>query len=449
MTPTSDEHNISSDPSSAPTDESALLSVDGPESKPPRGRGRRGLYAALDQLIWAFQNFIALFSVSKFLSEALGDGGTALGAFAVVSSILALLTGSVMHAVGEYLGVANRTEMQERSPSARAAIYRRSTSVGVVAAVALIAVGVAIHPVAPASLRDAFIWGGVAAIPLLTFEAMRVWLLTTQQVEQALLTDIARFAIHGALTIALPLLGVQWSMAGIMLLWGGAAAAVVLAVDRRAWWSAVSGKIPKLERFEWRRQARYAWDYAFYIGPEFATLWVMGALSSLALAGWFRLLLAAFIPANSFIAGLRALYLVPRSDDRSVLRRLMIMLCGAAGALLLTNALLAWFVPVDFVSRIVGENWAEAHAGLPGLTLQRFGSIFVVMAVLGMRWARDDHAASFVRRIWAVFVLTAAVLTGFSDSVSSAAWIYGTVALTGAVVGAAWLFLRRSPPAAA
>lgn len=413
----------------------------------PASTKRRAVISTVDQMVWAGQNFIALLSVSQFLDAK------SLGAFSVLSAFIALLTGGVMHGIGEYLSVADRGAMQQRHRSARASLYRRAMGAGVVGAFLLAVVGFSLSSLLswPTELRSALMWGSIAIVAVMPFEAMRAWLLLTRQVEQALSIDFARFGLHGGLTILLPAMGVAWSLGEIIMIWSLSALTVVLTVDGEAFFKSILGKIPESSSFDLRRQARYATDYLLLQGPEQAAIWVIAAVATLERAGSFKLVFAAFLPANALVQGLRAFNTVPdeRSDERARSggqRVLKFAIVGLAGVVVV--AALLYAIPGSWLARVAGDDWLVARTGVPGMALQRLGAAVVVFGVLFFRWRSDDRAASNVRQIFAVFVLIGAALTGITSTVASATMVFGVVALVGGTLAAGWA-LRTWQQAAA
>ena len=416
-----------------------MVETQQPKRLPP-GAGstrRRAIVSTLDQMVWAAQNFIALLSVSQFLDAR------SLGAFSILAAFIALLTGGVMHGIGEYLSVADRAAMQDRHRSARASLYRRACGAGVVGALVLVLLGTGVSALFswPDELRSALLWGAIALVAVMPFEAMRAWLLLTRQVEQALSIDFARFGLHAGLTIVLPAMGVPWSLGGIIMIWSLSALFVVFTVDGEALVKSVLGRIAESSSFDVRRQLRYATDYLLLQGPEQAAIWVIAAVASLERAGSFKLVFAAFLPANALVQGLRAFNTVPevRTDDRAVSggRRVLKFAVLGLGVVVIVAAGL-YLVPGSWLAWVAGDDWLDARTGVPGMALQRLGAAVVVFGVLFFRWRSDDRAASQVRQIFAVFVLVGAALTGATGSVAQATAVFGAISLFGGVLAGAW-----------
>lgn len=388
-------------------------------------------------MVWAGQNFIALLSVSQFLNAR------SLGAFSVLAAFIALLTGGVMHSIGEYLSVADRAAMQQRHRSARASLYRRACAAGVVGAIVLGVTGLVLSSVFswPDELRTALLWGSIAIVAVMPFEAMRAWLLLTRQVEQALSIDFARFGLHGGLTILLPAMGVAWSLGEIIMIWSLSALIVVVSVDGDALIKSILGRIAESSSFDLRRQLRYATDYLLLQGPEQAAIWVIAAVATLERAGSFKLVFAAFLPANALVQGLRAFNTVPeeRTDERAISGGRRVLRFAVVGLVVIVAvAALLYAIPGEWLARIAGDDWLEARNGVPGMALQRLGAAVVVFGVLFFRWRSDDRAASQVRQIFAGFVLIGAALTGTASTVAGATLVFGAVALVGGALAGVW-----------
>ena len=419
----------------------AGVDTSAPAATPAPGATRkRAVIGAVDQMVWAGQNFIAILTFSHFLD------GRSLGAFAVVGAFISLLTGSVLHGIGEYLSVADRDAMQRRHRSARSSLYRRATTVGVLAAVVFAFVGFALGGLMSEELRSAFRFGAIAIAALMPYEAMRAWLLLTRQAVEALYIDLARLGLHAGLTILLPAMGVPWSIGEVMLIWSLSALFVVLAVDGAAFAKSLLGRIAEVSSFDIRRQIRYASDYLFLLGPEQATIPIIAASSGLGLSGTFRLVLAGFLPANAIVQGIRAINTIP--DDQAAGaggrgRRIMVF-TAVALAVVATVIIALMVIPADWVAVVAGDVWHDARPGVFGVGLQRLAAAGVVMMVLYYRWRVDDKVASGIRRIFAAFVLLGAVLTGTANTIASAALIFGVTALTGGVLTAAWAWRQWS-----
>lgn len=392
-----------------------------------------------DQLIWSLQNFIPLFSVSRFLPDELNN-------FALVAACLAVLTGGVLQVAGEYLSTWNRALVVAKDPVARAALWRRSMAAGAAGAAIMVAGSIIFSTRGPAGLATALAWGAVVALPLQAYEAERVWLLLTKQTSVALRVDSARLGIHLAVVTALYLAGIDWSMGIVVSAWGLSAFVVTLAATRTRAVEWLRRDIAHLE-LHWKRQGRYGVDYLLFLGPENLAIFVMGIVGSYSFTGALRLAAAAFTAANAAIVGVRALNTVPLADPSSPAgkKRIVELAAGGAAIMVVTGALAA-LVPADWVATVIGTSWYEARQALGGITLQRLGATFVVFATLWFRWIVDDYAASLTRRVWAVGVLIGASATGIAASLGVAAWVYGATALFGAIVAIAVASWLRIPP---
>jgi O-antigen/teichoic acid export membrane protein len=384
------------------------------------------LITTFDQLVSSGQNFLLLVLAARAVSPR------DFGAFTLIYAIVVLVTGTFrgLFAEASLLGFATHSQDQQREASA-VAITLTLVS-GLVLAVLLLTVGIAL----PHILRGPFIAVAISVPGLTLLDVQRFLAVMRKLPGRLLFLDIcwvlAWVAGLGAWRPGTPqgqmyVYGLSATIVAVLFFLVGERSLCALSVAVAAWWRGVRrNSMPLLAEY-----------VAMNSTAQISTI-LLVALLGYAATGGLRGASALLNPITTLGLSMR-IAIVPEvmrsgGSETPRGRRMLLGSAAFAGSIsVITTAVLLTLSP-QAGRAIMGATWSTAHHLIPAVGLGAFFNAITLRATLAMRADLKLRLIARYRAIGAVMTIAVAAIFAALTTLEATAWALGGVVATQFVV---------------
>jgi len=341
--------------------------------------GRPGAGSSLATAAWTIGDQIVSSGTNAAINfvAARRAGPDDFGAFAIAYTIFALLTGLSRAAATAPLGISYASASPSAFRSASRAASGTALVIGLVAGAALLAAGAA----SPGALGRCLVAMSMAMPALLVQDAWRYTFFARHQPVRAVVNDLV-WAIVLAAGLGAPPLGGGNDLAGLILVWSGAAAvAALFGVAQTGTWPDPSRAL------DWLRGNRetsgfMTAEYVTVQGAQQTSTLLIGAVASPALVGALRGIQTLLAPTTNLAVALNSFAVPQFARHWDMPSRRRIRLAYAVSGLVVASST-AWAVaflllPGDFGRALLGDTWPATRDLLGLAAFQQAGPALAV-----------------------------------------------------------------------